>query len=370
MPPQRSIVQSRSVGVIGLVVLFLGLSLIGVDSRTFRGATHIPTTTLAFAPTPASSPPGYLESLVEAGVRITRISTGARHSYARIQPWNSDGSRLLLSFTPVDGRMLDGRTYADLGPFVPVPFAMWSNTDPNLIFGARGNDLVRQDATTGAVTTVHAFAGPVSIGNYEGGISDDDRYVCLTAGGRLIVWDLVANAPAGDIAAPPMDSAQISRLGNFVVVVGGDTRVYPRDLSSSRVLYPFANHGDNAIVGGREAFVANNAPNVVSFDLATGAGTTLLTGSAFEYGHVSGRGPLPILSNYDTALTAGRPGHDQIVAVKRDGMVVPFGFAHLTRADYAGQPHAVASRDGKRVLFASDWGGSVNAYVSEAAPPR
>ena len=146
------------------------------------------------------------------------------------------------------------------------------------------------------------------------------------------------------------------------------TQRYTRSLSSFITLYAYGNHGDNALVDGREVFVANNAPDVVSFDLATGAGTTLLTGSAFEYGHVSGRGLLPILSNYDTAITEGRPGHDQLVALNPDGSVVLFGFAHRSGTSYAGQPHAVASRDGTRVLFASDWGGSVNAYVSEAAP--
>jgi hypothetical protein len=373
---------------VGLIVLVLVLGLAGAsrpapDSATpsspsithpsatpSAAASPRSTATLTDAPTPNDARPALRKSIVEGGIRITRISTGARHAYSRILPWNSDGSRLLLGFAPSKGRMLEGRTYADLGPFEPVPDALWSNRDPNLIYGSEGNALVRQDATTGAVTTIHTFAGPVSIGSGEGGISDDDRYLCLTAAGRLIVWDLDSNAAVGDIPAPSgLDNAQISRLGTWVVVIAGDdTRVYPRDLSSSRVLYSLANHGDNALVGGREVFVANNAPNVVSFDLATGAGTTLLTGSAFEYGHVSGRGPRPILSNYDTVITAGRPGHDQIVAVNPDGSVSPFGFAHHSGSDYASQPQAVSSRDGERVLFASDWGGSINAYVAEVVP--
>jgi hypothetical protein len=112
---------------------------------------------------------------------------------------------------------------------------------------------------------------------------------------------------------------------------------------------------------------------VKSFRLSDGAGTLLLGGTtAFEYGHTSGRNldrPGWIyLSVYDNTATAGRPGRDQLVAVKTDGSgtVEVFGFAHHTNTtNYAMQPHAVAAPDGRHVLFASEWGSSgVYAFVA------
>jgi hypothetical protein len=282
--------------------------------------------------------------------------------------------------------MLDGRTYADLGAFYQISGAIWSNLDPNKLYGVdaagNGNRLYSQNATTGALTALHSFTGysTVTIGDGEGGISDDDRSIVLigttsTGSRHLIVYDVVLGSVIGDIVAPSgTDNAQISRKGNYVVVVGSDTRRYTRNLSSSILLYPYGNHGDNALdASGTEIYVTNNAPGVKSFRLSDGLATTLLApGSAFEYGHTSGRSinrPGWIyLSVYDNSVTAGRPGNDEIVAVKTDGSgtVEVFAFAHHTdTANYSMQTQAVPSPNGKSVLFASEWGGSsVYAYIA------
>jgi hypothetical protein len=321
------------------------------------------------------------------GTTTTRISNtaGIRHAYSRLSAWNSDGSRILLGFN-YPARMLDGRTYADLGAFYQISGAIWSNVDPNKLYGAdaqgNGNRLYAQNATTGALTVLHAFTGYgyVTIGDGEGGVSDDDHFIVLlgypSSGGKhIIVFDLAAGSVVADAVAPTgTDNAQISRKGNYVVVVGSDTRRYTRTLSSNIQLYPYGNHGDNALdASGAEIYVTNNAPGVKSFRLSDGAATLLLGGTtAFEYGHASGRNidrPGWIyLSVYDNTATAGRPGRDQVVAVKTDGSgtVEVFGFEHHTdTTTYADQPQAVPSRDGTRVLFASEWGtSSVLAFVA------
>lgn len=325
---------------------------------------------------------------------IVRVSNtaGRRQAYARYQPWNSDGSKALLGFTS-PGRMINGTTYADIGSFAQLSGAIWSNTDNNKLFGVDGsgvNILYSQNATTAAITALHTFTGytAVAIGGdytrsaWEGGISDDDRYMCLTgySGGapHLISYDLVANTVLGDIAAPAgLDNAQISRSGTYIIVVAtGGTRRYVRDLSSYILLTTTTNHGDNALDGaGNEIYVTNNAPGVVSYLLSSGASTLLLpAGTAFEYGHTSGRSSLRngwvYLSVYDNTATAGRKGMDQLVAVKTDGSgeIEVFGFAnHTNVGTYADQPHAVPSRDGTRVMFASEWGATnVYAYVASA----
>jgi WD40 repeat protein len=393
-----------------LKIVVLGTSgrpVVAIDSFTIRRTVTTTSTnpppsttaypvdaTLRYLATPSLARPSYLSPLRDPtlGTTTTRISNtaGVRHAYSRISAWNSDGSKILLGFT-YPGRMLDGRTYAYLGAFNQVSQAIWSNVNPNKLYGVSSNSNIfySQNAATGALTVLHTFAGysttkvgiygGISIGDGDGAVSDDDRYVALIgriASGQpehLIVYDIPNNTVVADIAAAGINSAQISRKGNYVVTIGSDTRVYPRDLSSSRRLYPYGNHGDNALdANGNEIYVSNNAPNVVAFSLATGAATRLLGGTtAFEYGHVSGRNIDRLgwiyLSVFDNSVTAGRPGHDQVIAVKTDGSgtVEVFGFSHHTNTTiYAMQPQAVPSPDGRHVIFASEWGSaSVLAYV-------
>jgi hypothetical protein len=348
-------------------------------------------TSLSYRATPSVACPAYLSPVTDPtlGTTTIRVSNiaGVRQSYSRLSAWNADGSKIFLGFT-YPGRMLDGHTYADLGSFAQISGAIWSNVDPNKLYGVdaagNGDRLYSQNATTGALTVLHAFTGfsNLTIGGYEGAVSDDDRYIVLIATSstntqHILTYDMVGGAIVGDMNAPAgLDNAQISRKGNYVVVVGSfGTRRYMRDLSSYITLYPYGNHGDNALdANGNEIFVANSTGNgVESFRLSDGAMTILLPeGSAFGYGHVSGRDldrpGWVYLSVYDDSATAGKPGNDEVVALKTDGSgtVEVFAFAHHTdTTTYAMQPHAVPSRDGTRVLFASEWGGtSVFAYVA------
>lgn len=351
-------------------------------------------TKLQYLATPQVSRPGLLATVVDPllGTRTTLVSNaaGVRHAYSRISAWNSDGSKILLGYA-YPGRMLDGRTYKDLGAFHQISYAIWSNTDPNKLYGAIGNAFYRQSATTGAITKLRTFTSfaSISIGDYEGGVSDDDRYVALigtTSSGtrRLVTYNIAANEVLADIpVSSRINNAQISRKGNYVVVVndvdgtakGEGTERYTRDLSSRINLYGYGRHGDNALdASGIEIFVANaTGGGVKSFRLSDGAAKVILAeGSAFGYGHTSGRNirrpGWVYLSVFNNSITAGKPGHDQLIAVKTDGsgVVQVFGFSHHTNADvYAMQPHAVPSPDGTRVLFASEWSGSsVLAYVA------
>ncbi len=338
--------------------------------------------------------PVYLSPVADTtwGTRITRVSNVAnrRHGYARTPGWNADGSKILLAFSS-PAAILDGRTYAQLYTLSSmVGYAHWSNTNPNRIFGTFNNDnrFYAENATTGAQTVLHTFSGytEVSLGDGEGGIDDNDRYVALmtrtSAGANgLLVYDIGTDTVVSSLnfGATRPDNAQISRKGNYVVLTWGDgtglhqgLERYNRALTSRINLSPYGRHGDNALdAAGNEIFVACS-PNVDAFSLATGAATRLLASSAFEYGHVSGRNidrpGWVYLSAYDWGATAGRPGRDQLVAVKTDGSrtVEVFGFANHRSTTYNSQPQATVSRDGTRVLFASEWGASnVYAFIAQ-----
>jgi hypothetical protein len=284
--------------------------------------------------------------------------------------------------------MLDGRTFADLGSFPQLSQAIWSNVDSNKLYGIVGNALYSQNATTAKITKIRTFTSysSLTIGDYEGGISDDDRYIVLigtTSGGtrQLVTYNVASDTVVGTMTVTNINNAQISRKGGWVVVVnnsvgtakGQGVERYSKDYSSRILLTAYPRHGDNALdANGNEIYVANNAPNVVAYNLATGGGTRLLAGTtAYEYGHVSGRNldrpGWVYLSVFDNSATAGRAGHDQVIAVKTDGSgtVEVFAFSHHSGTLYASQPQAVPSPDGRRVLFASEWGGSsVLAYIA------
>src|SRR5690606_1559854 len=105
--------------------------------------------------------PGYLSSksfdaLGTKVMRITDSSLGSgrifRHAYAMRQPWNADGSRLLLVRSPTN--LLDGRTYEPIGSLSLPSDAVWSNKDPDVMFGVVGDSFVRVKVSTRTRTTL------------------------------------------------------------------------------------------------------------------------------------------------------------------------------------------------------------------------
>ncbi len=207
-----------------------------------------PTTLTAAVPPAIPALPVYLSPVADTtwGTRITRVSNVAnrRHGYARTPGWNADGSKILLAFSS-PAAILDGRTYAQLYTLSSmVGYAHWSNTNPNRIFGTFNNDnrFYAENATTGAQTVLHTFSGytEVSLGDGEGGIDDNDRYVALmtrtSAGANgLIVYDIGTDTVVSslNIAATRPDNAQISRKGNYVVLTWGDGTGFIRDSSGT-----------------------------------------------------------------------------------------------------------------------------------------
>src|SRR3989344_7075171 len=88
--------------------------------------------------------PEYLKpvALPGLGTSITRISDAAtfgagqrsyKHWYAKDQPWNSDGTRIMLSMDVPRVYFLDGQTYEYLWTATNVPeYPKWSNINPDL----------------------------------------------------------------------------------------------------------------------------------------------------------------------------------------------------------------------------------------------
>lgn len=218
---------------------------------------------------PAMAPPGYLDFAVDprttvfgsshVPTEVARISDEAAfglsrtrfgHAYAKVSPWNADGS-LALVFATGAGQatravLLDGKTFA-MRKIVPGIFAggRWSNLDPSTFYEIGEGGTPRLDATnveTGVRRVVKDFAGQgydaqarTSMFGGEGNQSESDRIWALQLhhperGWELVIWDRVADAVRGRIALPSqadigatVDDWSITPKGNFVTTYSSRT---------------------------------------------------------------------------------------------------------------------------------------------------
>lgn len=377
--------------------------------------TYPPESSLTNTTAPNLSRPGYLSPVIDTvfNSQITRISDKTafgmstqyiRHAYAKVEPWNSDGTKIMLSYTS-PSPILNGTTYAFINMVSLPGSARWANTDPQYIYGVTNNNqFVRADMNNnGSRTTLHTFTGytNLSIGNGEGNISNDDRYVALqatnssTSRAWIIIYDILNDTIVSslDLGTTAPDWVSMSQSGTYVVIewtTEGSGRsqgveVFDRNLNFLRQIdigYP---HGDLGYdQSGNEVFVSFSEglyPNatVHARRLDTGTTTILIPNSpGFRSGHVSCRNTSRpgwcYLSNYGT--DTNQIGYDEVFAIKIQSgtpVVQRFGHSfHTGGIEYEAQPHGVPNRDGSKILFASDWktgvNGDVYSYIAEMPP--
>lgn len=377
-----------------------------------------PSTTMENRTAASQALPAYLTPITDGvtGCSITRIADKTafstsnnplRHAYAKVQPWNADGSKLVLNFGSPHVT-LNGNTYAILNADTGLPASFrWANTDPRYGYGVTSNrNLVIVDmiANNGATrTTVHDFGATfdeLTIGEGEGNQSNDDRYWPLLGSEdsgstyQMMVYDAVGDTITGSLTGlTHYDWFGMSHSGEYVVVNWGQegsgaqqgTKAYDREMTLVTHLYDGLEHGDvGRNADGDDVYVCLSGGNIadaglVAIRLRDGDVTTLIADPPDFYGgHVSCRNLLrpgwAYISSYgnDTDM----PGIDEAQAIKLDGsgVVESFAMEHHTQPANTDtyQAHAVPNRDGSRVLFASDWEAGFTstpsyAYVAEYA---
>lgn len=352
------------------------------------GATYISVPYLAL--------PGYLQSVKDptfAGT-ITRISNvdGYRNQYPKNAAWNVDGSYAFLGYGE---RLLDGNTYEDLGSIAQAPGrATWSNVDPDIIWGTHnGDNRLKKYSVSKNSTTYRTFSGytEVDLGNGEGNISDDDKYVGLiaypsTGGIQAMHFDIANDKILYTTTLPTEpDWVSVSHSGRYMVASYGPdgtgpaegNKIYDRlssNPSQPRHLYSKSSHSDFVTMeDGTEVLVLIDGP-IKAVRLSDGASWNILSGSGF--GHISGRAidrPGWIYVSQNVFDNSSTPGHDQIAAVKVDGSQTVQVFSHARtiqpRAEYvyAESTHAVPNRDGTKVMWGGRWNdtGGMYSYVVE-----
>jgi hypothetical protein len=358
----------------------------------------------------------------------------ARHVYSKQAPWNADGSLLLLQNR--DGGsparlLLDGRTYAPralaCGDDILWDYR-WHPRRAQVLVNVdkAGRELSLFDVA--ACRKVASWTLPVEvdgIGSGEGNLSDDGRYVALADDDVVFVVDL--SAPSGAAKTGPLfdlkpckgcgiGNVSISPSGRYVDVKFKGKDEETKDLhrilevdAATLALAPHAmspratrcgsfagrtdgwifplkhadmardpfDHDEDVIIGGRSC-AGSKLGRVVKVRLKDGR-VTALTDPAHEasVAHVSTRNrDRPGWAYVSYFRAEGKRFSDEIVAVKLDGSrtVERIARTHGTsKGCYRCEAHPAPSPDGRRVVFASNWGqdggdaDDIKAYVVETA---
>jgi hypothetical protein len=386
-------------------------------TATGSGPSYPPDDTLDFQPTPDVPCPGHREVILDPtfGTQVTRVNdvAGQRHRYASKAAWNSDMSLLLLDYPPGGSgsqrAILDGSTYEVLqANNDTLGNLTWSNTDPNAAFGSNGPEMRKLSVSAAGIVTEETTPLPaydaITLGGGHGSISNNDRYLCFnwkidaTNTHGVGVFDTSTNtviseidiATSGAAVGAIVDNCGMSQSGEYVVVqnaadgnaVEEGCWIYARDLSPAtrRHVSTNARHWDAGVNGSGEDVLVmasqssgggGGGDHLGSYVMATGAFTSLLT--PWPDGHISTRNVLrPGWAYVSTFSTSGTfAGFGEVFAINLDTPSTVQRFAHTHHAvdlGYAGEPHASASPDGARVIWASEWtdscDGSIYAYVA------
>jgi hypothetical protein len=305
--------------------------------------------------------PGYLSSATDAalGGRVTRITddtefggANVRHPAAMFQAWNADGTKIRLN----GGILLDGRNYSFLKNFAEPFDPVWSNVDPNLVYGVVGKSLVKVDIVADVQTVIYTFSSYESI-RLGGNLSLNDHYIVIAgkvgSDLNIVVYNLTSLAVhaqttlAGEWLA--FKSASMAQSDQYVVVDLSSRGVdaYALDLISHVHLTDVGGTGDVGIdAAGKDVYVKANPIEMYRLDNGLRISLT--------------RNLYATLDGAVSCRNTGRPGWayvtayaplQEVFAIKLDGS----GIVNRFMQQHSASAYASVNAAGDRVLVASDW---------------
>ncbi len=375
---------------------------------------------------PTLGPRGSIVTDDISGFRILRVTDGAlvgerpgrswtpNDGSAEALMWNADGSRFLVlgsggDLVPFafDKAVFQATRMSTPGGlwYIPVGSAVWDPTDPDFLYGAGNRGIRRYDVVSRALTTVwdtSALGGApqsLSIGNNRriaGYIGSQDSATLAVARdlgtGQTWVLDtakgmLNGTAIPGWAGRYGIHNVRMGQEGRYVVLTGPVLLVW--DLDGGTVTPCTLNCGGHKVQGFGYLFNNDSITGSEWYQyqylkraVAALGSPTALVGPPFPKGgtdsHVNWgsaqaglMAPL-IVSTSGEGLGTGpvtAPYDREIIAIATDGSGTIWRLAHhrsLYQGFYDG-PHATVSRDGRYVLFGSNWGRTLGA---QAAGPR
>jgi len=310
------------------------------------------------------------------------------NEYSTMSPFNQDDSRLILQhqsyFGLYDG---EGRYQQDL------PFEIsasteprWSRRDPNLLYYLYGNSLKSYDVASGLRAVVRTFAEYARIsGRGESDLClDGDHFVLVGDDHDVFVYELSTDrkGPVLDATGHAFDSVYIAP-GDQVIVSWYETgtgsysgmELYDRDMHFLRQLATVNGHKDvGRDTDGQPVLLWINAADpqappdcqngLVKIRLADGQRTCLLPLDWSLAVHVSApdAGGWFFVSTYARAdpnpvIGEWRRYTNEVLQVRLDGSEVRRLAHHRSRPvnDYSYMPRAAVSRDGRRLVYSSNY---------------
>jgi hypothetical protein len=356
--------------------------------------------------------PKYLETIIDPvfGTNITRVTGDpgdpiitksgetigtwgdvARHHYSKDQPWNADASLIHITRNyggSPNSIFLDGKTYEVLFSRSVPGDHRWHPTDTELKIYVSGNQIGYFNVRGGENTVIRTFSeyGRLDMGPYEGNLSYDGRKVVLYGDSHdVFAYDLEKNIKYPTKEASGIDWASISPLGSYVVIHYSITNTQVFDLNMN-----FVSRFDNSVYGNHTHFdlgldetgeevTGGNCKDkypgrVVSYRLRDGRFRLLTTGGWAIHSSMRSRFRTGWIYSSTYSGSSYPPYRDEIISVKTDGTQVQrWCHIHNRQTDYYAEAQPVPSPDGKKVIFASNWGEAdgrpVGMYVVDARVP-
>lgn len=153
-------------------------------------------------------------------MRVSDASVHGLHYYSSRQAWNADNTILMIGNGVIaDNKLLDAtNNYALLPTRVPLnSHRVWSNTNPDLIYGMQGqSNFASFNVKTGVTTILYSRPGGSTINiRTKGNLPGDDSKVALyePSTNRLISFNIQTQSVIAEIVWP---NGNINSGGGFV----------------------------------------------------------------------------------------------------------------------------------------------------------
>jgi hypothetical protein len=377
------------------VVVFALLLSAPVFAQVTDHSLYIPKDYARFEPPPAGeiyTDERFKTSInrVSDATRIRDVAAGSGHvpfvavEYSTMSPFNQDNSRLLLQHGSYFGLYDGSRKFLKNLPFEVNSSSepRWSRTAANILYYHAGNQLKQLDVSSNRASVIHTFTEYSRIdGAGESDICFDGNHLVLAGDKRFIfVFDLKTGKKGGvlDSGMQPFDSLYITPDDHVTVTwlasgAHAGIELFDNDMKFLRRVAPVGGHMDvTRDSDGEEILLWANAADpkpvcdngIVKIRLSDAHQTCLIKFDWTLATHVSATDNSGwfFVETYnprdvDTA-TGWKPFTNEILQVKLDGSEVRRIAHHRSRPfdSYNYTPRVSSSRDGSRVVFASNFG--------------
>jgi hypothetical protein len=321
----------------------------------------------------------------------------ATHHYSIDQAWNADQSLLLLDRGTSPGRVfLDGKTYKPVFALKNPGAIRWHRTNPAYMVFVGSKGLGYWDVRKNTIQVLSSLSGysKLDFGENKGNLSDDGTMLVITAtrsDGKKVAF---AYRLSSGRKYPDIDMSgwyevgwtTISPKGTYVVSYSRKTKdstkqrlIFTLDgkLVQNWTEYERPGHGDFMVDSkGDEVAIGRSKSDsyrMISRRLVDGKITFL--SDRCQSSHTSARNlrnPGWVFGSFtpDPPRSGAVPASNEIAAISTDGAQ---SLRHLAQHNsvpngYYTEPHGSPSPDGKKAIFASNWGvkdGPIAAYVAE-----